>query len=160
MSEVYRYEFDENGVCYRKPDGPFVSHDDYATIHYERIHDLNQIGGLQEDNARLKAEVEHLMVFCNCTLIPNKELQAENARLQAEVERLRKAGDWLPIESAPRDGSYFIGGVWGDMESRPTWATMCHYYVSGKRFEMQETCDQPDFWIPLPNAPKEGKPSV
>jgi hypothetical protein len=79
---------------------------------------------------------------------------------KAEVERLRKAGDWLPIESAPRDGSYFIGGVWGDMESRPTWATMCHYYISGKRFEMQETCDQPDFWIPLPNAPKEGNPSV
>ena len=26
----------------------------------ERIHDLNQIGGLQEENARLKAEVEHL----------------------------------------------------------------------------------------------------
>ena len=60
MSEVYRYEFDENGVCYRKPDGPFVSHDDYAAIHYERIHDLNQIGGLQEENARLKAEVERL----------------------------------------------------------------------------------------------------
>jgi predicted RNase H-like nuclease (RuvC/YqgF family) len=36
--------------------------------------------------ARLKTEVEHLMVFCNCTLIPNKELQAK-------VERLTKAGD-------------------------------------------------------------------
>ena len=60
MSEVYRYEFDENGVCYRKPDGPFVSHDDYAALHYERIHDLNQIGGLQEENARLQAEVERL----------------------------------------------------------------------------------------------------
>ena len=86
-------------------------------------------------------------------------LLSELTRLKAENARLRKAGDWLPIESAPRDGSYFIGGVWGDMESRPTWATMCHYYVSGKRFEMQETCDQPDFWIPLPNAPKEGKQS-
>jgi predicted nuclease with TOPRIM domain len=43
---------------------------------------------LKAENARLKTEVEHLMVFCNCTLIPNKELQAENARLKAEVERL------------------------------------------------------------------------
>ena len=60
MSDVYRYEFDENGVCYRKPDGPFVSHDDYAALHYEHIHDLNQIGGLQEENARLKDEVERL----------------------------------------------------------------------------------------------------
>ena len=40
----------------------------------------------QAENARLKTEVQHLMVFCNCTLIPNKELQAK-------VERLTKAGD-------------------------------------------------------------------
>ena len=65
MSEVYRYEFDENGVCYRKPDGPFVSHDDYAALHYERIHDLNQIGGLQQENARLRDEVEALQNRCN-----------------------------------------------------------------------------------------------
>ncbi len=38
------------------------------------------------ENARLKAEVEHLLIFCNCTLIPSKELQAK-------VERLTKAGD-------------------------------------------------------------------
>ena len=48
---------------------------------------------LQAENARLKTEVEHLMIFCNSTLIPSKDLQAENSRLKAEVERLRKAGD-------------------------------------------------------------------
>ena len=48
---------------------------------------------LLSELTRLKAEVEHLMVFCNCTLIPNKELQAENARLKAEVERLTKESD-------------------------------------------------------------------
>jgi hypothetical protein len=47
-----------------------------------------EIAKLREENARLKTEVEHLMVFCNCTLIPNKELQAQ-------VERLTKAGDNL-----------------------------------------------------------------
>ena len=41
-----------------------------------------------EDYAKLKAEVEQLMIFCNCTLIPSKELQAQ-------VERLTKAGDEL-----------------------------------------------------------------
>jgi hypothetical protein len=41
---------------------------------------------LKAENTRLKTEVQHLMVFCNCTLIPNKELQAK-------VERLTKAGD-------------------------------------------------------------------
>jgi uncharacterized coiled-coil protein SlyX len=60
----------------------------------ERMQDLNSEvhtascanANMHNENARLKAEVERLMVFCNCTLIPNKELQAE-------VERLTKAGD-------------------------------------------------------------------
>jgi len=47
---------------------------------------MRRVGELNKENARLKAEVEHLMIFCNCTLIPNKELQAQ-------VERLTKAGD-------------------------------------------------------------------
>jgi len=47
---------------------------------------MKRIGELNEENARLKAEVKQLMIFCNCTLIPNKELQAR-------VERLTKAGD-------------------------------------------------------------------
>ena len=52
---------------------------------------------LEAENARLKTEVEHLMIFCNCTLIPNKELQADNARLMDEVERLRNLG--IKLES-------------------------------------------------------------
>jgi FtsZ-binding cell division protein ZapB len=36
---------------------------------------------LKAENTRLKTEVQHLMVFCNCTLIPNKELQAQVERL-------------------------------------------------------------------------------
>jgi len=52
-----------------------------------RVGELNkEVAALKAENARLKTEVEHLMVFCNCTLIPNKELQAE-------VERMTKAGD-------------------------------------------------------------------
>jgi hypothetical protein len=54
-----------------------------------RVGELNkEVAALKAENVRLKTEVEHLMVFCNCTLIPNKELQAQ-------VERLTKAGDNL-----------------------------------------------------------------
>jgi hypothetical protein len=54
-----------------------------------RVGELNkEVAALKAENVRLKTEVEHLMVFCNCTLIPNKELQAQ-------VERLTKAGDGL-----------------------------------------------------------------
>ena len=54
---------------------------------------------LQAENARLKAEVEGLMIFCNCTLIPSKELQAEVARLKAEVERLEHQVNYWRIEA-------------------------------------------------------------
>ena len=55
---------DEDEFVYVSPtestNGNWVKFDDYAALHYERIHDLNQIGGLQEENARLRAEVERL----------------------------------------------------------------------------------------------------
>lgn len=104
MSDVYRYEFDENGVCYRKPDGPFVSHDDYAALHYERIHDLNQIGGLQEENARLKAEVERLKAVSTIEQRTIQGLQqtpewSEIARLTAECRRLEAENNRLRASS-------------------------------------------------------------
>ena len=72
MSEPKRYEPDHEGEMHLTPKGNYVLMEDYAK--------------LKAENARLKTEVQHLMVFCNCTLIPNKELQAQ-------VERLTKAGD-------------------------------------------------------------------
>jgi hypothetical protein len=57
-----------------------MTHDDDTCPHLVRANLL------EAENARLKAEVEGLMIFCNCTLIPSKELQAK-------VERLTKAGD-------------------------------------------------------------------
>lgn len=41
-------------------DGDWIKHNDYAKLLHERIHDNQQIGGLQEENAILKAEVEAL----------------------------------------------------------------------------------------------------
>ena len=54
----------------------------------ERIHDLNQIGELQEENARLKAEVERLTAFTTRTIIPNEELQAQVEQLQNRCDFL------------------------------------------------------------------------
>ena len=53
------------------------------------IHDLNHIGGLQEENARLKAEVERLRSSSFVTAVPVEEYE----KLKAENERLIKAGD-------------------------------------------------------------------
>ena len=85
------------------------------------------------------------------------ELNEEVTRLKAEVERLRKAGEWQPIETAPKDGTWFIAGFDGDLPSRHAWAAMCIWECG--RFEVQETPDQPDYWMPLPKPPQEGRPN-
>ena len=78
--------------------GDWVSYADYAKLRMERIHDLNQIGGLQEDNARLKAEVERLTREQRMKAIPvEAQLIDRIAELKAEVERLRKAGDAMAL---------------------------------------------------------------
>jgi regulator of replication initiation timing len=67
-----------------------------------RVGELNkEVASLKAENARLKTEVEHLMVFCNCTLIPNKELQAQ-------VERLTKAGDAMAAHIERNDERCYI----------------------------------------------------
>ena len=53
-------------------------------LRMERIHDLNHIGGQQEENARLHS------LFANS--------EQENDSLKAEVERLTKAGDMMHNE--------------------------------------------------------------
>ena len=67
-----------------------MTHDDDTCPHLVRANLL------EAENARLKAEVEGLMIFCNCTLIPSKELQAK-------VERLTKAGDAMLLALNKRD---------------------------------------------------------
>ena len=77
MNDPKRYRLDPESYLAEHPQGDFIDYQDYARI--------------KAENARLKTEVEHLMVFCNCTLIPNKELQAK-------VERLTKAIDLTIID--------------------------------------------------------------
>ena len=116
MSEVRRYEFDENGVCYHKEDGPFVSFEDYARLKaesqsYKKAVTICVDSVIDERNS-LKAEVQRLRSSSFVTAVPCEEydkLKAENERLNerlnrhieindeldARCSRLRKAGDWM-----------------------------------------------------------------
>ena len=63
------------------------------SLRAERVHDLNQIGGLQEENARLKDEVERLKSIVGADAIDREhgmccDSSSEIARLKSEVERL------------------------------------------------------------------------
>ena len=68
----------------------------------ETVHDLNHIGGLQEENARLKAEVDAHKKYISEWAFGDYVPVTEVTRLKAEVERLTKAGDWL-IEAVQTD---------------------------------------------------------
>ena len=74
-----------------------------AELNVERIHNLNQIGGLQEENALLKAEVERLTAFTTLTIIPNQILQAEIERLKNNNEYLdKKLDEYIDAEETPK----------------------------------------------------------
>ena len=78
------------------------------------------------------------------------------ANLQAENERLRKAGEWQPIETAPKFvESMFIceglNGISFGFKGSHNWAIN----ADTEKY-------RPTHWMPLPNPPpaKEGKPSA
>jgi hypothetical protein len=57
------------------------------------------------------------------------------------------------METAPRDGSYFIAGYYDDICGRKAWVCMCNYELGA--FNAQEQVCEPDFWMPIPNPPKQ-----
>ena len=78
---------------------------------------------------------------------------ADYAALAAENERLRKAGEWQPIETSP-DGNALILIMHKDKEVEIIYASdLCHYcnWMTGVN-------TYPTHWMPLPAAPaaKEG----
>ena len=89
------------------------------------------------------------------------ELQAENAGLRAKVVGLEKGREWLPIESAPRDGTRILllcpmvgvaCGAWSDekfaAKPRP-------YFITDRERAIGITAtrnDQPSHFMYLPQG--------
>ena len=154
MSDAKRYAMtwgkDEDGCIYVSPvesaNGKWVDYTDYAKLRMERIHDLNQMGGLQEENARLKAEVERLEKTEEYLQNTLNQYALDDMRLTADLARLRASSfvTAVPVEHYER----VIKA--GDL--------LCFHYISLARKRWPDD--------PLPssvtewNAAKEGKPSV
>ena len=121
-----------------------------STAQYNSIidHQLAVIEGKQAEIDRLNTE----LFTCSCANANMNKHMNENARLKAEVERLRKAGDWRPIETAPKDGKTVV-------------LVVEYGYVYTGIFHNDGYCQDlygagldPTNWMPLPNPPaKEGK---
>jgi len=83
---------------------------------------------------------------------------SEYDKLKAEVERLRKAGEWQPIETAPKDMTRVLGYV-------EEYIVVMWWFTYSNGRSCWETVDgesevDPTHWMPLPKPPQEGKPSV
>jgi hypothetical protein len=69
-------------------------------------------------------------------------------------------GKWQLIETAPKDGSYFLGWKfgWGQALSC-RWSDLNHcWYANGKKLDRHHL--QPTHWIPLPKTPKGFWPNL
>ena len=113
---------------------------------------------LESDYAALAAEVERLKQPWVKILTESETWNAlsEVARLTAENERLRKAGEWQPIGTAPKDGTHIL-----TCEDGYIVVAMWFVYHGGR--SQWETVDgeseiDPTHWMPLPaaHAAKEG----
>ena len=96
MSQPERYEPRARSIggpwkMVKCKDGPYVCHEQHAEI----------VAALAADKqAADRATFDAIRAFT--------VLKDEVAALQAENERLRKAGDWQPIETAPTDGRIIV----------------------------------------------------
>ena len=100
MSEPIRYTGKTEGSVlgsphWEHPEGEWVKYEDYEKLKaqgrrmaMDSIHDLNQIGGLQEENARLRAS-------SFVTAVPVEEYE----KLKSEVERLEHQVRYWRIEA-------------------------------------------------------------
>lgn len=65
--------------------------------------------------------------------------------------------DWQPIESAPKDGTPFLGafkdtGGWKILIF--VWSRSYSRFLDSGDAEVIEDYDQPTHWMPLPEPPK------
>lgn len=130
-------------------------------LHQERVHDLNQIGGLQEEVARLtEAGNGVFWMLSKFTDADNANrackawLKARNQGAVKELRSLFANSEWQSIETAPTDGTEFLGysercgiccvhyGMNDDGEGWMLWAGHCTQLV-----------DVPTHWMPLPDFP-------
>lgn len=66
--------------------------------------------------------------------------------------------EWLPIDSAPRDGSDILtfDAVLGQYEISGYWVNPPRYW-DGRHWGDGEYYHQPTHWLPLPPPPKESE---
>ncbi len=99
--------------------------------------------------------------------ISENDAESKKAYEAVAIDWSRRAADWQPIETAPKDGRLVLitGGTIraADMEMKPSalnyaipaemdWGEWTHYGEHGEEWIIEN----PTHWTPLPEPPKEG----
>ena len=124
---------------------------DFSVEHLTRLFKDGKI-------AEVSYEGERSQWYCADAYARCVNAEIEAKRLKAEVERLRKAGEWQPIETAPKDMTRVLGYV-------EEYIVVMWWFTYSNGRSCWETVDgesevDPTHWMPLPKPPQEGKPSV
>jgi len=89
--------------------------------------------------------------------IRNAQLKLEEVSnyLGVMPDSLRQYNGWQPIETAPKDGTFILVAVPGEVAIH----IMLVWWLDGWCLDMTNTpiVGNPTHWMPLPEPPKEGK---
>jgi regulator of replication initiation timing len=115
-----------------------------------------KVKNLTTKNTRLKAELV--------------DLKSEAGRFKAEVERLRKAGEWKPIETAPKDGTevmlcFLSPYITDSGETAYEYRVIISEWTGNQWLQInydEGWCREiATYWMPIQNPPsaEDGKPT-
>lgn len=64
------------------------------------------------------------------------------------------ASDWMPIDTAPKDGTPFLAGVWVIIDSTPVFDMHVTWWSSQWGFNGNANDANPTHWQALPPPPR------
>ena len=80
-----------------------------------------------------------------------KKQEATNAHLRDRVRVLEALRGWMPIETAPKDGTRVLLSIRED-------GLTIGYYCGGAWIYQESSWHNPTHWHPLPEPPEGGTP--
>jgi hypothetical protein len=85
------------------------------------------------------------------------KLEQENIILKEENEKLQKQNEWLPIETAPKDGTWIL--VYQKYNDSFSEIMIANYYEGNGcwsvMWDSRDTEINPTYWMPLPTPPAQ-----
>jgi hypothetical protein len=134
-------------------------------IKSESIELMREYNGFFDGNSKEAAKTDFRIRLFQKSLSIIEDLQREvaeqiekkgfymkiNKNLEEENTKLKEKLTWQPIDSAPKDGSFFLGS------SQHHMLPFVAYYDDEQEvyisYEIHKTEMCPEFWMPLPEKP-------